>query len=518
MKAQPKPEPKKKTLRCAIYTRKSVTEGLELEFNSLDAQREAGEAYITSQRHEGWVCLPERYDDGGFTGANMDRPALGKLLADVEAGRIDVVVVYKVDRLSRSLSDFARIMDVLEKTNAAFISVTQAFNSATSMGRLTLNILLSFAQFERETIAERTRDKMSAARRKGKWVGGPPFLGYDIAPGGRALVVNEAEAQRVRQIFSLYLELQSIKAVAQVLNNRGWTMKRWVSQKGVPCGGGRFAKTSLNGLLRNMSYIGKVNYRGHIADAEFPGIVEPAVFQAVQDCMKLNNQTCGSRVRNKYNALLGGLLRCGHCDAPMTHSFSKQRKDGRLYRYYICGRALKEGWHSCPAPSLPAAEIENFVVNEVAQIGKDAELRLEVVTQHEENRRTELAEAVASQRKLDRQLQQLAASAREAEAKGNANRLADLERQRAEAVATLAQLHARVALLTEQQLSEAELYKAVESFSPAWESLTLPERQRVLRLLIRRVTYCGATGEIAVTFQASGIKTLDKAAATPATP
>ena len=182
----------------AEYTRKSTQEGLEQEFNTLDAQREAGEAFITSQRHEGLVCLPERYDDGGFTGANMDRPALRKLLADVEAGLVDVVVVYKVDRLSRSLTDFARIMEILEKSNAAFISVKQVFKSSTSMGRLTLNILLSFAQFEGETIAERTRDKMGAARRKGEWVGGVPFLGYDIVPGGRALAVNQAEAERVR--------------------------------------------------------------------------------------------------------------------------------------------------------------------------------------------------------------------------------------------------------------------------------------------------------------------------------
>lgn len=234
-----KREDTKKRVRCAICTRKSVAEGLDQEFNTLDAQREAGEAFITSQRHEGWVCLPEHYDDGGFTGANMDRPALKRLLADVEAGLVDVVVIYKVDRLSRSLTDFARIMEVLEKSNAAFISITQAFNSSTSMGRLTLNVLLSFAQFEREIIAERTRDKMGAARHKGKWGGGKPFLGYDIAPGGRALTVNEAKAQRVRQIFNLCLEMQSLQDVVAELNHRGWTMKQWVTQKGKTSGGSR---------------------------------------------------------------------------------------------------------------------------------------------------------------------------------------------------------------------------------------------------------------------------------------
>jgi site-specific DNA recombinase len=192
-------------VRCAIYTRKSTEEGLEQEFNSLDAQREAGEAYIASQKAEGWVSLPERYDDGGYTGGNMERPALQRLLADIEAGKIDSVVTYKVDRLSRSLLDFARMMEVFDKHQVAFVSVTQLFNTATSMGRLVLNVLLSFAQFEREIIGERTRDKIAAARRKGKWSGGMPLLGYDVDPQGSKLRVNEAEAIRVRAIFDLYL-------------------------------------------------------------------------------------------------------------------------------------------------------------------------------------------------------------------------------------------------------------------------------------------------------------------------
>src|SRR6266704_5079094 len=198
------------TVRCAIYTRKSTEEGLEQNFNSLDAQREAALAYIQSQRHEGWKCLPQRYDDGGFTGGNMDRPALKRLLADIEAGQIDCVVAYKLDRLSRSLLDFARIIGIFEKHHVSFVSITQQFNSATSMGRLVLNVLLSFAQFEREIISERTRDKIAAARRKGKWVGGHPLLGYDVDPQGSKLRINEAEAARVRAIFALYLEYQAL--------------------------------------------------------------------------------------------------------------------------------------------------------------------------------------------------------------------------------------------------------------------------------------------------------------------
>ena len=212
-----------KTLHCAIYTRKSTDEGLEQEFNTLDAQRASAEAYIKSQAHEGWTCLAEKYDDGGCTGGNMDRPALKRLIADVEAGKIDCVVVYKVDRLSRSLLDFARLMGSFDAHGVSFCSVTQQFNTATSMGRLILNVLLSFAQFEREMISERTRDKIDAARRQGKWCGRPPILGYDVSD--KKLIVNPKEAKRVRQIFQLSLKHESLLAVVHDLNDRGWKTK-----------------------------------------------------------------------------------------------------------------------------------------------------------------------------------------------------------------------------------------------------------------------------------------------------
>src|SRR6266550_3755042 len=218
------------TVRCAIYTRKSTEEGLEQQFNSLDAQREAALAYIQSQRHEGWKCLPTRYDDGGFTGGNMDRPALKRLMADLEAGQVDCVVVYKVDRLSRSLLDFARMMQAFDDHGVAFVSVTQQFNTATSMGRLVLNVLLSFAQFEREIIAERTRDKVAATRRKGKWTGGTPILGYDVDPQANRLAINAQEAERVRAIFGLYLEREALVPVVEELERRGWVNKLWLTK------------------------------------------------------------------------------------------------------------------------------------------------------------------------------------------------------------------------------------------------------------------------------------------------
>jgi site-specific DNA recombinase len=213
-------------LRCAIYTRKSTEEGLNQPFNSLEAQREAGEAYVLSQRHAGWIVVPERYDDGGYTGGNLDRPALQRLLGDIQSGIVDCVVVYKVDRLSRSLLDFARLMEVLERHEASLVSVTQPLNTTVSLGRLTLNILLSFAQFEREIIAERTQDKMSAAKKKGKWVGGLPVLGYEVAPGGGKLIVHREEARRVQELFALYLECESVDELWETAQKRGCSLSR----------------------------------------------------------------------------------------------------------------------------------------------------------------------------------------------------------------------------------------------------------------------------------------------------
>ncbi len=264
------------TVRCAIYTRKSTEEGLEQEFNSLDAQRESGEAFIASQRHEGWLCLPEHCDDGGFTGGNMERPALQRLLADIAAGKVDCVVVYKVDRLSRSLLDFARMMEVFEQHRVSFVSVTQQFITASSMGRLVLNVLLSFAQFEREMISERVRDKIAASRRKGKWSGGMPLLGYTVEK--TKLVVDETEAAQVRQIFELYLDHQSLLPTVTELNRRGWTTKRWTTRKGAHRGGRLFTKNSLHALLTNVTYIGQIRYKDEVHHGEHTGIVPPDLF------------------------------------------------------------------------------------------------------------------------------------------------------------------------------------------------------------------------------------------------
>jgi site-specific DNA recombinase len=350
-------------VRCAIYTRKSTEEGLEQAFNSLHAQREAAEAYIRSQKHVGWTLLTEHYDDGGFSGGSLERPGLQQLLIDIEARRVDCVVVYKVDRLSRSLLDFARLMDRFDERSISFVSVTQQFNTTTSLGRLTLNILLSFAQFERELISERTRDKMGAARRKGKWVGGTPVLGYDVASQGGRLVVNDKEACRVGEIFEYYRKHRSLAALVGEATRRGWTTKAWKSKRGIRHRGRPFTKASLMLLLTNAVYAGKVDYRGVIYQGEHAAIVDAELWEAVNAEFLGRRRTKTDSVRSPQNALLAGLLFCTRCDRPMIATYSA--KGSHRYRYYVCQGARERGWQSCPTKSVSATQIEDSVVSQI---------------------------------------------------------------------------------------------------------------------------------------------------------
>jgi site-specific DNA recombinase len=358
-------------VRCAIYTRKSTEEGLDQEFSSLDAQRESGRAYIKSQASGGWTCLKTPYDDGGFTGGNMERPALQRLLADIQAGKVDCVVVYKVDRLSRSLLDFARMMETFEHHRVAFVSVTQQFNTAHSMGRLVLNVLLSFAQFERELISERTRDKIAAARRKGKWSGGLPLLGYDVDPKGSKLVVNAEEAHQVQAIFALYLECGGLLATIQELDQHGWKNKRWQTRQGHNRGGMPFTKGSLHHLLTNVVYRGKVRYKKEVHAAEHEAIVEAKIWQQVQE--RLSRQT-RSRERLSSQALLKGLLHCRPCGTAMTPTYAC-KNGGRRYGFYVCTNALQRGRKSCPSRSLPSAAIEQWVLERLQGVAQEADAK-----------------------------------------------------------------------------------------------------------------------------------------------
>ncbi len=284
------------------------------------------------------------------------------------------VVVYKVDRLSRSLLDFSRIMETLDKAGCVFVSVTQQFNTCSSMGRLTLNILFSFAQFEREIISERTRDKMAAARRMGKYVGGRPILGYDIDRASKKLIVNEAEAERVRQIFDLYLECEGLIGTIEAIESRGWRSKTWVTKTGKFLGGGPFYKTALHALLTNPIYLGKVTYHDVVYEGEHQAIVEPAVFAEVKKKLRDGRVNLGDRIHGKSPGVLAGLLRCTACDSLMTHSTSGGSGRGKRYRYYVCNKATKRGHKTCPRPSLPAEEVERFVIAQLQSLTIDESL------------------------------------------------------------------------------------------------------------------------------------------------
>jgi DNA invertase Pin-like site-specific DNA recombinase len=356
--------PERKVTRCAIYTRKSTEEGLEQEFNSLDAQHEACAAYILSQRHEGWVQNAERYNDGGYSGGNMERPGLKRLMADIAAGKVDVIVVYKVDRLTRALTDFARIVEVLDAKGASFVSVTQALNSTTSMGRLTLNVLLSFAQFEREVTGERIRDKIAASKKKGMFMGGPVPIGYDVQD--RKLVINEAEAATVRHIFNRYLALGSGRELIEELRADGYRTK--VRQQGSRTVGGiPFERGVLFHILGNPIYIGKVVHKGVEHEGEHPPLIDPELWAKVQQRITDNRVTRGRARNGSPTSLLAGVLRDGH-GRRMTPSHAV--KKGKRYRYYITHAAeLRPG--EPQAWRMPAADLEAAVVGRLVEYLRD---------------------------------------------------------------------------------------------------------------------------------------------------
>lgn len=506
--------PTKSTTRCAIYTRKSSEEGLDQEFNSLDAQREAAEAFIASQKAEGWTVLPGRYDDGGYSGGSMERPALDRLLGDIDAGKVDCVVVYKVDRLSRSLMDFARIMQTFEGHKVSFVSVTQQFNTTHSMGRLTLNILLSFAQFEREIIGERIRDKLAAQARKGKWTGGAPVLGYDVDRSGPSpkLVVDAKEAARVREMFRMYLQEAALLPVVKELARRSWVNKRRVTKQGRQLGGRRFDKATLHQLLTNPIYTGKMRYKDELHAGEHEPIIDQALFDKVQQQLKHNGRTGGVEVRNKYGALLRGLLRCKCCGTSMSHTF--YGGNGRnLYRHYRCSHAMKNGQEVCSAGTLPASDIERIVIDEVRGLAKDEALLAQVLSDAHAAIEGEL---VAARRNRDdlrrererhhRELQQLTTS--DKATSDLTGRITELHASLSAADQRLPGLECQIAELEGQIVTQAEARAAFIKFDSLWASLTPREQARLLKLLISTVEYDGDAGTVSVTFRPTSIRSL----------
>jgi site-specific DNA recombinase len=354
-----------KIKRCAVYTRKS-TEAIEDGFNSLDAQRESAENYIKSQKNNGWQLLPEHYDDGGYSGGNTERPALKRLMADIEAGKIDILVLYKIDRLSRSILDFMNMAEFFEQHNVSFVSVTQDINTSTSSGRMMLNILMAFSEYERDLITERVLDKIAGAKRRGKFCGGVPILGYDVED--KRLMINNKEAKLIREIFTTYTKLGSGLEVARILNGKGCHTKSWTSKKGKFYPGRKFAPKDVYRILNNPLYIGMVQHNGNIYDGEQEAIIDKKLWDKVQYLLKENSKCPSGESKNSLVSPFKGLLVCGYCGGSFGITYTK--KKNRRYMYYICIKDNDRAEHECPLRRFAAGAIDKIILQQLSRIFK----------------------------------------------------------------------------------------------------------------------------------------------------
>lgn len=480
-------------VRCAIYTRKSTEEGLDMDFNSLDAQRESAESYIQSQRHEGWVVLEDRYDDGGFSGGSIDRPALKKLLVDIENKKVDCVIVYKVDRISRSLTDFCKIMDIFETHNVSFVSVTQSFNTTSSMGRLTLNILLSFAQFEREVIGERIRDKVAAMRKKGKFTGGMPVLGYDSSTVSRQLEINEKEAELVKLIFKKFIKLRSTLLVAKELNQKGYKTKQWVTKRGVVYGGNKWNKAHVYRLITNHLYIGEVIHKGQYYPGEQAPIISRNIWDETQKIFKEGNKTRGAKTKSTTPALLKDIIKCGHCACSMGMYYTKRR--GKSYRYYLCNHASKNGYDTCTVKTVPAGMIEEIVVNQLKRIFQSPELIASTFRSVKQKTAEESERLKLKKFSLEEQLNKLKDQVKNiVYSKGNNQNSIFLNQELSKIdneiicnEEAIQKIKDQLSALELNPVNEQEVFQYLKNTDKIWDELFPIEQSRIIRLLIDKV-------------------------------
>ena len=481
-----------RTVRVAAYCRKSHAQGLEQEFNSIDAQRQSIECYVASQRGAGWKLVETDYSDGGYSGATVERPGFQRLLADVQAGKVDCIAVYRLDRLSRSIFDYLALLRLFEQHGVTFVSVTEQFNTTTPVGRLVLNQLILFSQFEREVISERIKDKVQATRRRGAWTGGRPILGYDVVD--KKLIVNADESAQVRATFQLYLEHGTLRATVAELRRRGWRNKAFENRKGTANGGGDFANNSLHSLLVNPLYVGMVRAGDELVPGAHEAIVPRDLWDAVQEQLRANSNDHGAKTRNATGALLRGILRCGRCGSAMVHSFSTRA--GRRHRYYLCQRLHTEGADACPGSRVPAGKFEQFVADQIHVIGTDESLLAKTAETIESRAGEQRAQLDAELRRGERERQRLLASPQSTETQ---DQIRSLDARLAEARAE------RQAL---DHATEPSLRAALSAFIPVWEHLFPTERERVLRLLIEEIAYDPDSGQAEIDLRPAGIQTL----------
>jgi len=482
------------------YARKSTHANLSDEVNSISTQQAASISFIQSQRHLGWELWDEELIDNNTGGATLDRRALRRLMKLIEEGKIDVVVVNRLDRISRSLSQFLELMAFFEEHDVSLVSVTQNINTSNAMGRLMLQIIMSFAEFERELIRDRVTERMNAARMNGQFTGGPPVLGYNIKPEGRELEVDELEAIRVRDIFALYIELRSVKAVVLELRKREWKNKQWVTREGKVIGGSDFTTSTLHSLLKNPIYIGKVNLKGTLYEGKQSDIVAQKQFDQVQAILASNDVQKGNRNRNNHDALLKGLLKCKACGTAFVHTGTK--KKSKYYRYYSCANKRLNGAHACPSPSIPAGEIENLVSEQLLSIGTNPELQEMVHRQ--------LVEAIGAKQAVANQtkktaIQQLNRITKELDSSRNfgasESLILHLEQKRQEAEKLLEKAEKDVECHTP---SKKEIVAALRDMQSLWPSFNTGEKCAFVRTLVRQVEYDAIEGSITLHFHDEG--------------
>ena len=490
----------KKPLKwVAIYTRKSTDENLGGDFTSLDSQREYCESFIKSREAEGWRVFPVDYNDPGFTGGNIDRPGLKKLMADARTGKFQVVVTYKYDRLSRNTKDFLHVLDTFDKHGIVYVSVTQPIDTSSSVGRLMRSILVDFSQFERELISERTRDKRAAMAKRGKWPGGQPPLGYDIDADTKKLMINAAEAKQVRLLYETYAKTKSLSQAAIALNKEGLRMKRWTTREELLRGGRRFNKSNLDYVLRNPVYIGKIRHKGDIHEGEHKGIVDADLFQRVVRQLAANGKKNTSPNQDKHNFMLRGLVRCGACGQQMTPNFAYSK--GRKYFYYKCVSVNKLDKSACPTKSAPARELERLVLDRLSFLGKNKTVVDEVVERARQMTGSELPAKKQDKVRLIAEIGRiesevgnitniLAAQGQAApQYRALMDKLGQVQGRREELEKQVQKLDYDVVELETRQIDAEIIRRNLENFSLSFPRLSPQNQKELLALLIEEIVY-----------------------------
>ena len=466
-----------KITRCAVYTRKSTEKGLEQSYNSLDAQRESAENYIKSQKENGWRLIPEHYDDGGYSGGNTERPALKRLMEDIKAGGIDIIIVYKLDRLSRSLLDFMNLAEFFEQHNVSVISVTQDINTSTSSGRMMLNILMTFCQFEREILVERIKDKIAGAKRRGKFCGGVPILGYDVED--KRLAINPEEAKLIMEIFTTYTKLGSGFDVARILNGKGCHTKSWTSKKGKFHPGRKFAPKDVYRVLNNPLYIGMVQHNGNVYDGEQEAIIDKKLWDKVQYLLQENSKCPSGESKNSLVSPFKGLLVCGYCGGAFGITYTK--KQNRHYMYYICIKDNDRAEHECPLRRFSTGDVDKIILRQLGRIFRTPSMLVKLYGELQERENVQQKELLGRQTELEAKMQSIREQIK------NGSDPVSLRKRFSELNNELNEVKNAISALGEVY-SARDLTDACGSIDAIWEELFPAERYKLAHQLIDKIT------------------------------